>query len=85
MNCKACAEAEASPWLCGSYFSGCRGCQARAFAKSPDAKDALLGFPGALQAAMRKIAPEQEDYRQLRIETFKWIARIDEAKAKEKT
>lgn len=81
-NCKSCEAATASPWLSGRYQSGCPGCQARAFAQSPDAKDALLGHPGALVAAMRATWPTQEAYRVGRLAVYDWIKRIDEAKAK---
>lgn len=80
MTCEACTQAEASPWLCGSYMNGCPGCQARAFANSPDAKDALLGHPGALVAAMRQTWPNQEAYRVGRLAVYDWIKRIEQAK-----
>ena len=82
MSCEACTKAEASPWLCGSYMADCPSCQARAFAKSPDAKEALLGHPGALVAAMRSTWPNQEAYRVGRLAVYDWIRRIDEAKGK---
>ncbi len=82
MSCKACEAAMNSPWLSGSYQAGCAGCQARAFARSPDAKEALLGHPGALIAAMRDTWKTQEAYRVGRLAVYDWIKRIDEAKGK---
>jgi predicted nucleic acid-binding Zn-ribbon protein len=83
MNCSACEEAEKNPWTNGSYMNGCPSCSARAFATSPQAKEALLGTPGPLQAAMRQFSGTQENYRQLRIEVYRWMKLIDEARQKE--
>jgi hypothetical protein len=53
------------------------------FAHSPQARDALLGYPEALQGAMRQIWPTQEQYRQGRLSVYRWIKLIDEAKEKQ--
>jgi hypothetical protein len=84
MTCDACTEAESNPWTSGSYKASCPGCEARAFATSPQAKEALLGTPGPLQAAMRQFSGTQENYRQLRIEVYRWMKLIDEAREKER-
>jgi hypothetical protein len=83
MTCPACQDAQANPWLCGSYQANCLDCEARAFAQSPQARDALLGYPEALQGAMRQIWPTQEQYRQGRLSVYRWIKLIDEAKEKQ--
>jgi hypothetical protein len=87
MTCPACQEAEASPWLCGSYQSQCISCESRAIVKSPHGsqalKDALLGHPGALQAIMRQLWPDPETYRQGRVLTYNWAKAIDKAKEKQ--
>jgi hypothetical protein len=84
VTCKACEEAEKNPWTNGSHMNGCLSCSARAFATSPQAKEALLGTPGPLQAAMRQFSGTQENYRQLRIEVYRWMKLIDEAREKER-
>lgn len=82
MTCNACTEATANPWTSGAYMAECPSCQARQFAHSPQAKDALLGHPDALQGAMRTIWTTPEKYRQGRIETYRWMKLIDEARSK---
>jgi hypothetical protein len=83
MTCPACSEAEKKPRTSGGYTASCLSCQARMFAQSPQARDALLGYPEALQGAMRQIWPTQEQYRQGRLSVYRWIKLIDEAKEKQ--
>lgn len=80
MTCKACQEAIERPRTCDSYNANCEGCTHRMLAHSPAAKDALLGHPHELQAAMRQLAKTQEAYRQMRIGVYEWMRRLDEAK-----
>ncbi len=63
-------------------MANCPSCQARQFAHSPAARDAHLGYPEALQAAMRTVWPTAEKYRVGRLEVYLWSRLIDEAKAK---
>lgn len=81
-DCKACAAAELEPWTTGSYHALCLGCEARAFARSPQAKEALLGYPQELIGAMRRVWPGAEQYRLGRIEVYRWIRLIEEARSK---
>lgn len=80
MSCVACQEAEKNAWTAGSYYINCDVCTARQLAHSPAAKDAHLGYPEALQAAMRVVFDTPEKYRLGRIAVYEWGKRINEAK-----
>lgn len=80
--CYACSEAELHPRTYGGYRATCWQCDARMLAHSPAAKDALLGHPQALQAAMLKLWTSAEQYRRGRVEVHRWIRLIDDAKEK---
>ena len=79
-DCEACQEATERPRTCGSYSATCNSCTHRMLAHSPAAKDAMLGHPQELQAAMRQLSKTQEAYRQMRIGVYEWMRRMDEAK-----
>lgn len=74
-DCPGCREAENNPNT-HVLYSGCDECEARALAKTQEAKDAMLGHPQALQAAMRKLFPTKERYLAARIAVYKWHKRI---------
>lgn len=76
-DCHACAEAAASPTTCGSYNAACWQCSARMLAHSPAAREAVLGYPGDLQAAMVRIWPTAEAYRRGRVEVHRWVKLIE--------
>jgi hypothetical protein len=79
MICPACAIAETN-YRTGHYQSGCVECQARALAQSPGMKRAM-SHQGSEDndAAMRKMWPELEQFRQGRIAVYKWWKRLQEA------
>lgn len=79
-DCPACKSATEHPITCGSYQAGCLSCNARMLSKSPAAKDALLGYPGDLQAAMRKLTKTPQEYTRMRNEVYAWIKLIDAAR-----
>jgi len=81
IECHACKAAELASRTYGHYKSGCQSCEARALAASPQAHEALLGYPQALQAAMHLLWPTQEQYRLGRLEVYRWIKLVDSAKA----
>lgn len=78
-DCKSCQEAETRPKTHGGYQASCQSCNARMLAHSPAAREALLGYPGELQAAMLKLWPDPEQYRKGRIEVHRWVKLIDAA------
>jgi hypothetical protein len=51
-------------------------------AHSPAAREAALGFPGDLQAAMVRAWPTAEQYRKGRVAVWNWVKAINEAKEK---
>lgn len=72
MSCHGCREAETNPHTHILYM-GCDSCEARALAKTQEAKDAMIGHPQALQAAMRKLWKTREKYQDGRIMVYKWF------------
>jgi hypothetical protein len=82
MTCPACLEAQTAPWTSGSMRGDCQSCQARALARSPAYRDAMIGHPEALQSAMRMLWQTKEAYRAGRLAVYEWARAIEEARSK---
>lgn len=78
MTCPACIRAEHNPRT-GIYQSGCANCDARALAQSPQAHQREAD-PSALQAAMRRLWKDEDEYRKGRSLVWDWIKRFESAK-----
>ncbi len=81
MECAACTIAESNPQT-GHQHAGCLGCEARALANDP-VGHAWEARPDDLNAAMRKVWPEEERFRRGKV--LVWMCLKQIAKAKEKT
>ena len=62
--------------MTGRFNSGCFGCECRQLARSPAAKDAMIGHPQALKAALLKCFPEKDKYLAARVAVYEWIKRF---------
>jgi hypothetical protein len=80
MTCPACRDAEADPETVIKYM-GCMSCDARSVAQSPQAK-ARHADPSVLQALMRRVWPDRNDYAKGRTLTWEWIKRLEAEREK---
>lgn len=72
-DCDPCQRAEKRP-LSGLYQAGCIRCEARAIASGPEAH-AREADPAPLQAVMRRVWPDVEEYRAGRSRVWEWLQR----------
>ena len=75
MTCSACEIAEENPRT-GRFNADCFECQCRSLAHSQNAKDAMMGYPEGLKAAMLKLFPDKDKYRAARVSVYGWIKRL---------
>jgi hypothetical protein len=80
MTCPACRDAEADPETVIKYM-GCMSCDARSVAQSPQAK-ARHADPSVLQALMRRLVPDVDEYKRFRPLVWYWVKRLEEAREK---
>lgn len=75
VSCSACSVAAESPRT-GRFNAGCFDCECRHLAHSPAARDAVIGHPQALKAALLKLFPEKDKYLAARVAVHGWIKRL---------
>lgn len=75
MTCPGCEEAETDPHSVIAYL-GCMSCDARAIAKSDEA-EAREAKPDDLQAVMRAVWPNVDDYKRGRPLVWRWVQRLE--------
>jgi hypothetical protein len=80
VTCKACEEAEQNP-LTGSFWGGCRNCEARALADSPAAFRAMRAITHVdIQQAIQRVFGLGDSYEEGKQQVWYWMKRIQKAK-----